>query len=130
MRQDFQYDAVLLGLGSATPPDPGMTQNVWRSSGLTHYWNIKQPTPETPTEAKLNELMDANVTTLDMAERKRTWTEMQNLFNEQCYFVWLPSIVFKVPIRNRFGNVHPTIIPHRILWNIDRVFDRTSKPRA
>src|SRR6185295_16393906 len=43
LRDDFQYDAILLGLSGASPPDPGMSQNVWRSSGLTHNWNIRQP---------------------------------------------------------------------------------------
>ena len=127
---EFDDDAILLGLQSATPPDPGMGQNVWKSSGLTHYWNIKQPKPETETEAKIDQLMEQNVTTIDMAERHRTWTEMQNLLNEQCFVEWLPSIIYKVPIRNRFGNVHPTAIPHRIIWNIDRVFVRAAKPRA
>lgn len=130
LRQDFQYDAILLGLQSATPPDPGMGQNVYRSSGLTHYWNIKQPRPETPTEAKLDSLVERNVTTLDLAERHRTFTEMQNLLNQECFAIWLPSIQYKVPIRNRFGNIHPTSIPHRIIWNIDRVFVKASKSRA
>lgn len=130
LRQDFQYESILLGLQSATPPDPGMGQNVWRSSGLTHYWNIKQPKPETETEAKVDALMEANVTTMDMAERKRTWKEMQSLINEECFIIWLPTMIYKVPIRNRFGNLHPTVIPHRLIWNIDRVFVKPSSPRA
>src|SRR5262249_40576978 len=81
LRQDFQYDAILLGLQSATPPDPGMSQNVWRSTGQTHYWDIKQPHPETPTEAKIDALVETMVTTPDPAERKRAWVEMQNLLN-------------------------------------------------
>lgn len=130
LREDFQYEALSLGLQSATPPDPGMGQNVWRSSGLTHYWNIKQPKPETAAEARVDALVEANVTTLDMAERRRTWLEIQNLVNEQCFIEWLPTLVYKVPIRNRFGNLHPTVIPHRIIWNIDRVFVRSPAPRA
>ena len=130
LRQDFQYESILLGLQSATPPDPGMGQNVWRSSGLTHYWNIKQPKPETAVEARLDALMSENVNTMDMAERKRTWAEMQSLVNEECYIIWLPTIIYKVPIRNRFGNIHPSVIPHRIIWNIDKVFVKTNAARA
>ncbi len=130
LRQDFQYESILLGLQSGVPPDPGMGQNVWRSGGLTHYWNIKQPKAETETEAKVDALMEANVTTMDMAERKRTWAEMQSLINEECFIIWLPCMIYKVPVRNRFGNVHPTVIPHRIIWNIDRVFMKTTKQRA
>jgi len=130
LRTDFNYETILLGLQSATPPDPGMGQNVWRSSGLTHYWNIKQPKPETAVEARIDSLVEKNVTTLDMAERQRTWTEMQNLLNQECLFIWLPTVEYRVPIRNRFGNLHPTITPHRILWNIDRVFAKAQKPSA
>ncbi len=39
IRADFQYDALLLGLQSGVPPDPAMMQNLYRSSGLTHFWN-------------------------------------------------------------------------------------------
>ena len=130
LRTDFQYESILLGLQSGVPPDPGMGQNVWRSSGLTHYWNIKQPKPETETEAKVDALVEANVTTMDMAERKRTWKEIQSLINEECFIIWLPAMIYKVPVRNRFGNVHPTVIPHRLIWNIDRVFVKPSTPRA
>jgi len=121
---------VLLGFQSGTPPDPGMSQNVYRSSGMTHYWNVRQPKPETPIEARIDELVEANVTTMDMAERKRTFGEIQRLVNEECYLIWLPAIVYKVPIRNRFGNVHPTVIPHRIIWNIDKVFVKPNGMRA
>jgi peptide/nickel transport system substrate-binding protein len=130
LRQDFQYESILLGLQSATPPDPGMGQNVWRSSGLTHYWNIKQPKPETEVEARVDQLMEANVTTFDDAERHRTWKEIQDLINGECYVIWLPSIIYKIPIRNRFGNLQPTVIPHRIIWNVDRVFVKSGSPRA
>jgi peptide/nickel transport system substrate-binding protein len=130
VREDFQYEAVLLGLQSGVPPDPGMGQNVYKSSGLTHYWNIKQPRPETPAEAQIDQLIAANVTTLDLAERKRTWAEVQRLINQECFVVWLPTVKIKVPIRNRFGNLEPTVIPHRILWNIDRVYWKGRGTRA
>jgi ABC-type transport system substrate-binding protein len=99
-----------------------MSQNVYRSSGITHYWNAKQLKPETPEEARLDVLMSANVGTIDKAERHRTWAEIQNLVNDQVYFIWLPTQLLKLPVRNRFGNVQPSVIPHTIIWNIDRVF--------
>lgn len=130
IRDDYQYEAILLGLQSGVPPDPGMGQNVYRSSGLTHYWNLKQLKPETPEEARIDELMSANVGTIDMAERHRTWEGIQTIVNEQCYFVWLPTLVLKVPVRNRFGNVQPSVIPHTIIWNIDRVFMKSPRGQA
>ena len=122
IRSDFQYEAALAGLQSATPPDPGMGQNVYRSSGLTHYWNIKQLAPETPEEVRIDQLMSANVGTLDMSQRRKSWADVQTIVNDQCYFIWLPTLIQKLPVRNRFGNVQPSTIPHQLLWNIERVF--------
>jgi len=122
LREDFQYESILLGLQSGVPPDPGMGQNVWRSSGLTHYWNIKQPKPETAAEAEIDKLMSENVATIDTTIRHKTWNRIQDLVNQQAFVIWLPTLEVKVPVRNRFGNLHPTVIPHRILWNIDQVY--------
>jgi peptide/nickel transport system substrate-binding protein len=130
LRQDFQYEAILLGLQSGVPPDPGMGQNVYRSSGLTHYWNIKQPRPETPEEAEIDRLMSENVESNDLAVRKRAWDRIQTLMNEQCWFIWLPTQIQKMPVRNGFGNLHPVAIPHRLLWNIEQVFVKPGIPRS
>lgn len=127
MRSDFQYDAALLGLGSAVPPDPGMGMNFWRSSGLTHYWDIRQPKPDTPEEARIDSLADAHLGSLTDEEALRTYAAMQTIVNEQCWVIYLPSQVVRLPVRNRFGNFKPSVIPHRLLWNIEQVF---VKPRA
>src|SRR5262249_54126888 len=37
LRNEFDYDACLQGLGSGVPADPGMGANFWKSSGLAHY---------------------------------------------------------------------------------------------
>ena len=122
LRDDFQYDTILLGLQSGVPPDPAMGQNVWRSSGRSHNWNISQRQPETPQEARIDALMDTLVASSDDTVRKTAWTEVQNIVNEQAWMIWLPTIKAKLPLRNRFGNAKPSVIPHRLIWNIDTVF--------
>jgi ABC-type transport system substrate-binding protein len=91
---------------------------------------MKQIKPETPEEAQIDALMTANVGTLDMTERHRTWSEIQALVNDQAYFIWLPTLIQKLPVRNRFGNVQPSVIPHTIIWNIERVFAKPAGTRA
>jgi len=130
VREDFQYEALLLGIGSGVPPDPGMSPNVFRSNGATHFWNLKQPAPETPAEARMDSLFDANRSTLDLAARRQIYTEMTRLWNEQVFTIWLPIPSVKVPVRNTFGNLQPSIIPRRLLWNSDRIFARTPARRA
>lgn len=130
IRQDFQYEACLLGLQSGVPPDPALGQNVWLSSGLTHYWDIRQPKPETAAEARIDHLMAENLATTDSTERHKTWSEISHILNEQCWIIWLPTQIVKIPIRDGFGNLEPTVIPHRIIWNIDRVFRKSRRARA
>ena len=125
IRDDKQYDAMLLGLQSGVPPDPAMGQNVWRSSGRTHYWNISQPKPATPEEAQIDSLMDTIVAVADLSVRKQAWKEVQNIVNGQAWIIWLPTINAKLPMRNRFGNAMPSAIPHRLIWNIDRVYAKS-----
>ena len=122
IRADHQYDAILLGLQSGIPPDPGMMQNVYRSSGMTHFWNMAQPKPETAEEARIDVLMDEIVTALDPAVRKRAYKEVESIVNEQAWFIWLPIANQKLPVSNRFGNVQPSILSHRILWNVETVY--------
>jgi peptide/nickel transport system substrate-binding protein len=130
LRQDFQYDAILLGLQAGVPPDPAMGQNVWRSSGLTHFWNIKQPRPETAAEAEIDRLIDINIGTADMEKRLESWRRVEEILTEQCFVVWLPTLKAKIPIRNKFGNLQPSVIPHRIIWNIEQVFVKPRGARA
>lgn len=123
-RNEYSYDLCLLGLGSAVPADPGMTANVVRSSGITHYWHMKQEKPETEAERKMDEAFAANTATMDESVRKQTWHEVSQTLNDNVFFVWLPTQIMKIPVSARFGNVDPNPMPHRILWNADRIFQK------
>jgi len=127
MREDFDYDAILGGLGAAVPPDPGMGGNFYRSSAVSHFWNTRQARPESPDEARLDALFDELISTGDLSTRRRISAEMDRLVNAESWVIWLPTMKVKLPVRNRFGNVHPSLIPHRLLWNIETVF---VKPRG
>jgi peptide/nickel transport system substrate-binding protein len=126
LRNDFQYEAILLGLQSGVPPDPLNGQNVYRSSGLTHHFFPSQLKPGTPEEARIDHLMDVMLTTADVNDRRKDFYEIGNIWNEQCWNIWLPVQEIKVPMSNRFGNLQPSILAHRLLWNIERVY---LKPR-
>lgn len=122
MREDFDYDAILAGLGAAVPPDPGMCGNFYRSSGLSHFWNTRQVRPETPQEARLDALFGELLLPGPLAARQRLSAQMDQIVVDECWVIWLPTMRIKLPVRNRFGNVHPTILPERLLWNIETVF--------
>ncbi len=122
LRSDFQYEAMLLGLQSGVPPDPAMMQNVWRSTGLTHSWFLTQAKPDTPQEARIDHLMDVILGTHDLGERKKAYKEVETIANEMAWMTWLPVRVQKIPVSNRFGNMQPSVLRHRILWNSYNIY--------
>jgi peptide/nickel transport system substrate-binding protein len=124
MREDFDYDAILAGLGAAVPPDPGMCGNFYRSSGLSHFWDVRQPRPATPEEARMDRLFSELLAPRPLADRRRTGAELDRILDDECFVVWLPVMRIRLPARNRFGNLQPTILPQRLLWNIETVFVR------
>lgn len=122
IRNDFNYDAILLGIGGAVPPWPSNYGNVIRSGGITHFHFIRQQKPATPEEARIDRLMDTIVTTIDVPTQQAAWKQIQTIWNEQSWNIWLPSLKIKVPMSNKFGNAAPSVITPRIIWNIDRVY--------
>lgn len=123
-RSDFEYEACLLGAGAGVPADPAMGANFWKSTGGTHYWDVSQPAgkPDTPAEGRIDALFDEHVGTLDMAVRKERYREMSRILNDECFVVWLPTVLVRIPVSNRFGNVQPSPMIPRVLWNADRIF--------
>lgn len=55
-------------------------------------------------------------------KRKEIWTAIQNIVNQQCWTIWLPTPILKVPVRNRFGNMHPTVFDNPLLRGIEQVY--------
>ena len=126
VQDDFQYEAALLGLQAGVPPNPAQGQDVFRSSGRQHFWNTEQPKPATPEEARIDALLDTIVGAPDLDARKDAWQEIENIVNYECWLIWLPTIDVRLPLGNRFGNARPSAIPPDLLWNIDRVYVKTS----
>ena len=120
LRSDLQYEPSCWARRAACRPIPRTRRTFCDRPGLSHYFFVRQQKPASPEEARIDQLLDKLVTTLDMAERKAIWKEIQTIWNEQGWFVWLPILNVKLPVSNRFGNVQPSVMAHRILWNIDR----------
>ena len=96
---------------------------VHRSHALLGRQATRRPS-DTPTEARIDALFQRHVSTIDLAERKALYREMAQLLNDECFLIWLPTALMKLPVSSRFGNVVPSPMPHRILWNSDRIFQK------
>ncbi|MBI5838314.1 MAG: ABC transporter substrate-binding protein [Candidatus Eisenbacteria bacterium] len=122
IRDSKDFEALLLGFAGGVPPDPALGQNVWKSRGKNHFWYSDQPRPMTAWEAECDSLMDELSRVEDQARRKRLWDRVQEIVTDQAVIVYLPSERAYVVARNKFGNLRPALIPHRVLWNSSRIF--------
>ena len=129
----YDYDAFLLGI-TQTDPDPSAEMALWPSRAPLHLWHPSQPEPATAWEARIDELMEAQMAALDLEQRKACYFEVQTIVAEQ-----LPILDLVVPhallgVHRRVQNVRATPFGHP-LWNSDELsLDRSEsttwrKPR-
>jgi peptide/nickel transport system substrate-binding protein len=120
----YDYECVLLSLGGGAV-EPASSMNILLSSGFTHLWFPKQKTPATPWEARLDELMNLQVTTLDFAKRKQYFDEVQTILNDELPMIYTVAPNTYAAIRNGMGNLKPTVLSsYRVTWNVEQLFIR------
>jgi peptide/nickel transport system substrate-binding protein len=124
MKGDFE--AIYLNLFMSSL-DPALSSDYWLSSGAAHIWNIGQTSPATDWEKQIDELMTRQAATVDQAERKRIFNDVQKIFAEQ-----LPALYFVAPrmymaVTARVGNLTPAVIRPQLLWAADTI---TVQPSA
>lgn len=119
----FDYEACLLGLGGGDI-DPVSHMNVLKSSGFTHLWWPKQKNPATSWEAKIDELMDKQLTTLNHEKRRKIYNQVQEIIMEKCPMLYLPGRTLYIAAKNKIGNIKPTILEHHLLWNQEELYFR------
>jgi peptide/nickel transport system substrate-binding protein len=115
-----RYDAVYFH-PYLSDTDPAGSPDFWLSSGSLHFWNIGQKTPATEWEKRIDDLMGRQMQSLDEAERKRLFDEVQKIFAEH-----QPAIYFVAPrvfaaASTRVINVMPAVQRPQLLWSPDSV---------
>jgi len=118
---EYTYECCLLGLTSGDP-DPSSGMSVWLSSGRMHQWYPNQTEPATDWEARIDELMNLQMTTLDREKRKEYYDEAQYIMSDMIPYIYLVIPQIFVAYNNKFQNLEPTILRHRLLWNIEAVW--------
>ncbi len=121
--EEYEYECCLLGLTSGDP-DPSSGMSVWLSSGRMHQWNPNQSEPATDWEARVNELMKLQITTLDRKKRKEYYDEVQYIISDMAPYIYIVIPQIFVAISNKYENLVPTIMRHRLLWNIEAVWQK------
>jgi len=119
----LDYDCVLLGNYSDTGTDPYGSMNILKSSGYLHYWFSRQKTPVTPWEARVDDLMDAQMQTLDISKREKDMNEVQEILAEQQPMIFTVTPMYYAAIRSGVGNVRATPLSYyRATWNAEELY--------
>jgi peptide/nickel transport system substrate-binding protein len=119
-----EYEAALMNLVNGDV-DPTPEMNLWLSNGGTHLWDLGEKKPATPWEAELDQLMEAQMTTIDYAARKKLYDRVQELAAQNLPFIFLLSSNILVGAQATVGNFRPSILEPYALWNADQLFIRT-----
>ncbi len=121
--QTNDYEACLLGLGGGDA-DPNGDMNVWKSNGGTHLWNMHESKAATPWEAKIDDLLDEQMITLDYKRRKRLYDEVQQIIADNMPFIFLATPDVLVGAIKQLVNFHPATLDPYALWNVDELYFR------
>lgn len=123
LEDTFNYDCVLLGYYSAGGTDPSGDMNMLESSGDLHDWFPREKTPSTPWEARIDELMDDQMGTLDLAKRIKYFDEVQEILAVQQPMIFTVTPMYYAAIRSNVGNVRATPLSYyRATWNAEELY--------
>ncbi len=118
----FDYECALMGLGGGGA-DPATQINVLRSSEDLHQWFPSQRSPATDWEARIDALMDAQMRTLDFAQRKKAFDEVQAILSEELPMIYTVSPFSCAALRSRMGNIRPSVFtPYHLTWNLEELY--------
>jgi peptide/nickel transport system substrate-binding protein len=119
----YDYDCILMGLAPGTSADPSDSMNTIKSGGFTHQWFPREQTPVTDWEARLDQLMDAQMQTLDYNERKKDFDEVQQILGEQMPMIYTVTPMYFAAIRSDIGNVRASSLTYyRATWNAEELY--------
>ncbi len=119
----YDYDCILMGLAPGTSADPSDSMNTIKSGGFTHQWFPREQSPVTGWEARLDQLMDAQMQTLDYNERKKDFDEVQQILGEQMPMIYTVTPMYFAAIRSDIGNVRASSLTYyRATWNAEELY--------
>jgi len=118
----FDYDCILMGVGGGGT-DPASQINVLKSSEPLHQWFPNQTRPSTDWEARIDSLMDAQMRTLDIAQRKKLYDEVQAILAEELPMIYTVSPFHFAAVRPDLANLRPSVFTtHRLTWKLEELF--------
>jgi peptide/nickel transport system substrate-binding protein len=119
----YDYDCIMLGNYSDGGTDPFNLMDILKSAAYQHYWFPRQKTPVTDWEAQMDDLMDAQMKTLDLAEREKYFNEVQEIMADQQPLIFTVTPIYYAAIRPDIGNVRATALSlFQVTWNAEELY--------
>jgi peptide/nickel transport system substrate-binding protein len=118
--RSFNYESVLMAFANVDL-DPSDQMNIWLSAGANHQWNPDQKTPETPWEAEIDKLMQAQAAAQDVKQRKTYFDKVQEIVSEQAPMLFLVNPNALSAVSANLKNVTPALLRPQIYWNVERL---------
>ncbi|MBI2221796.1 MAG: ABC transporter substrate-binding protein [Acidobacteria bacterium] len=112
------YDAIYFGV-EASSHDPANNLDFWLSSGSFHVWNAGQKSPATEWEARIDALIEQQISTTDGEERRRLYAEVQRIFAEHLPILYFAAPRLIVAMTPRVANARPAPLKPLVLWSAD-----------
>lgn len=109
----FDWDSMIMGFtGNTLEPHGG--KNVWYSNGPLHIFNQRNENEFGSDlfdfERKIDEIFDKGAAELEFEKRKIYYDKYQEILADECPMVYLYSPLRLIAVRNRVGNIYPTIL--------------------
>lgn len=115
-----KFDAAFVAF-QFSDVDPATTLDYWLSSGSTHFWNPGQKTPASDWEREIDQVMQKQVITPDLQERKKLFNEAQRIFSENLPMIYFAAPRIYVAVSPRVTSMTPAVTRPQVLWNAEIV---------
>ena len=119
------FDAIFYRVQS-TDTDPAVNLDFWLSSGSAHLWNLGQSRPSTDWERQIDDLMRRQAASLDRAERKRLFDQVQRVFVEHRPGVFFAAPRVYIATSARVVESTPALLRPQLLWNAEALVASSS----
>lgn len=118
--RSFDYEACLFGI-AWTDPDPSAMLPLWLSRSPLHVWSPSQEVARTPWEARVDELMVRQMSTLEPDRRKALFDEVQQIAARELPVIGLVNPHVVLAVSRRVRHLEPAPFPHPVLWNSEEI---------
>ncbi len=116
------YECASMGFGGGGL-EPATQMNVLKSDAPLHQWFPSQRAPATDWEKRIDALMDSQMHTLDFAQRKKYFDEVQAIWADEMPMICIAAPSSAAAIRNNIGNARPAIATsYHVTWNIEELY--------